>query len=150
MGFGFCEHCLYGKQNRVNFKFTAIRATGVLDLIHSDLFGETPEASLGKSRYYISFVDDFSRYAWVYFIRRKSEALDKFREFKALVENQFNRKIKVLRTDNGREYFLVDQFYVEQGISRQNTIRMTPQQNSVAERLNRTLMEKAELGRLGA
>ncbi|MBY3556030.1 DDE-type integrase/transposase/recombinase, partial [Modestobacter lapidis] len=142
MGFGFCEHCLYGKQNRVKFKGEGDRATAILDLVHSDVC-ESPEESLGGSRYFVSFIDDYSRHAWIYFLKRKSEVINKFREFKALVENQFDRRIKVLRTDNGKEYEPVDKFCAEVGIARQNTIRYTPQQNGVAERLNRTLMDKA-------
>jgi len=68
------------------------------------VFGPVPVPSLGKSLYYVSFIDDFSRRTWVYFLRHKSEVFSKFKEFKALVENQTNKKIKVLRTDNGGEF----------------------------------------------
>jgi hypothetical protein len=67
------------------------------------VFGPVPVPSLGKSVYYASFIDDFSRNTWIYFLRKKSEVFDKFKEFKALVENQIEKKIKVLRTDNGGE-----------------------------------------------
>ena len=60
--------------------------------------------SLGKYVYYVSFIDDFSSYTWIYFLKKKSEVFDRFKEFKALVENQTERKIKVLRTDNGGEF----------------------------------------------
>jgi hypothetical protein len=59
--------------------------------------------SLGKNVYYVSFIDDFSRKTWIYFLINKSKVFDKFKEFKALVENQTEKKIKVLRTDNGGE-----------------------------------------------
>jgi hypothetical protein len=68
------------------------------------VFGPVPVPSLGKSVYYVSFIDDFSRNTWIYFLRKKSEVFDKFKEFKALVENQTEKKIKVLRTDNGGEF----------------------------------------------
>ena len=61
--------------------------------------------SLRKSMYYVSFIDDFSRNLWIYFLRKKSEVFSKFKEFKALVENQSENKIKVLRTDNGGEFY---------------------------------------------
>jgi 5'-3' exoribonuclease 2 len=67
------------------------------------VFGHVPVPSLGKSVYYVSFIDDFSRNTWIYFLRKKSDVFDKFKEFKALVENQIDKKIKVFRTENGVE-----------------------------------------------
>jgi hypothetical protein len=87
LDFDFCENCIYGKHNRVRFPSGATRAKGILELIHSDVFGPVPVPSLGKSVYYVSFIDDFSRNTWIYFLRKKSEVFDKFKEFKALVEN---------------------------------------------------------------
>ena len=101
--FDFCEHCLYGKQNRVKFPSGATRAKGILELIHSDVFGPVPVPSLGGAIYYVSFIDDFSRNTSLYFLKKKSEVFSKFKEYKALVENQTGKKIKVLRIDNGGE-----------------------------------------------
>jgi hypothetical protein len=101
LDFDFCEHFIYGKQNQVIFPSSATREKGILDLIHIDVFGPVSVPSLGKSVYYVSFIDDFSRNTWIYFLRKKSEVFDKFKEFKVLVENQTEKKIKVLRTDNG-------------------------------------------------
>jgi transposase InsO family protein len=145
LDFDFCEHCIYGKHNRVRFPSGATREKGILELIHIDVFVPVPIPSLGKSVYYVSFIDDFSRNTWIYFLRNKSEVFDKFKEFKALVENQTEKKIKVLRTDNGGEFCRneFEEFCKKCGISRQKTTPYTPQQNGVAERMNRTLMEKA-------
>jgi hypothetical protein len=85
LDFYLCEHCIYGKHNRLRFPSSATREKGILELIHSDVFGPIP--SLGKSVYYVSFIDDFSRNTWIYFLRKKSKVFDKFKEFKALVEN---------------------------------------------------------------
>jgi transposase InsO family protein len=95
--------------------------------------------------YYVSFIDDFSRKTWIYFLRKKSEVFDRFKEFKALVENQTEKQIKVLRTDNGGEFCgnEFEEFCKKCGIARQKTTPYTPQQNGVAERMNRMLMEKA-------
>jgi hypothetical protein len=68
------------------------------------VFEPFPIPSLGKSVYYVSFIDEFSRDTWICFLRKKSEVFDKFKEFKALVENQTEKKIKVLKTDNGGEF----------------------------------------------
>jgi hypothetical protein len=115
--------------DRVRFSSGATRAKGILELIHSDVFGPVPVPSLGKSVYYVSFIDDFSRNTWIYFLRNKSEVFDKFKEFKALVENQTEKKIKVLRTDNGGEFYgnEFEEFYKKCGIARQKTTPYTPQ-----------------------
>jgi hypothetical protein len=70
--FNFCEYCIYGKQSWVRFPFGATRANGILELVHSDAFGPITVTSLGGSMYYVSFIDDFSRKAWIYFLRKKS------------------------------------------------------------------------------
>jgi hypothetical protein len=88
MDFDFYEHFIYGKQNRVRFPSGATRENGMLELIHSDVFGPVLVPSLGKYMYYVSFIYDFSRNTWIYFLRNKSKVFDKFKEFKALVENQ--------------------------------------------------------------
>ena len=73
-------------------------------MVHSDVFGPVSVPSLGGSLYYVSFIDDFSRKTWIYFLRKKLEVFEKFKEFKYLVENQTDKKIKVLRTNNGVEF----------------------------------------------
>ena len=100
----------------------------------------------------MSFIDDYSRKAWVYLLKNKSEAFAKFKIQKGEVENQTGRKIKCLRTDNGPEYRDVDffKFCEEHGIKKHFTERKTPQQNGVVERLNRTITEIARCLRLNA
>ena len=85
--FDFCEHCVYGKQNRVTFPSGAKRANKILELVHSDVFGPVSVPSLGKSVYYVSFIYDFSRNTWIFILRKKYEDFKQFKEFKALVEN---------------------------------------------------------------
>ncbi|KAE8684184.1 Flotillin-like protein 1 [Hibiscus syriacus] len=140
----FCEHCIKGKKTRVKFG-TAIHDTkGIFDYIHSDVWGPSKTTSLGGTHYYVTFVDDFSRRVWVYPMKTKDEVLGFFLKWKKMMETQTGRKIKHLRTDNGREYkndpFL--KVCEEEGIVRHFTVRGTPQQNGVAERMNRTLVEK--------
>jgi hypothetical protein len=101
LDFDLCEHFIYGKKNRVRFPSSSTRAKGILELIHSDVFGPVHVPSLCKSMYYVSFIDDLSRNTWIYFLIKKYEVFGKFKEFKALVENQTKKKIKVLRTNNG-------------------------------------------------
>nr|GEU39688.1 retrovirus-related Pol polyprotein from transposon TNT 1-94 [Tanacetum cinerariifolium] len=97
-------------------------------------------------RYFISFIDDYSRRCWVYPIKKKSDVFEVFKVYKARVELDSGKKIKCLRTDNGGEYTgdEFDTFYKQEGIKRQFTTAYTPQQNKVAERMNRTLLEEQE------
>jgi hypothetical protein len=76
---------------------------GILELVHSDVFGPTLVPSFGGSLYYFSFIDYFSSKTWLYFPRKKSMVFYKFKEFKSLTENQIDKKIKVLRTSSRRE-----------------------------------------------
>ena len=73
--------------------------------MQSDVFGHVSVPSLGKYVYYVSFIYDFSRNTWIYFLRKKSKFFDRFKDFKALVENQTKKIIKVLRTDNGGDLY---------------------------------------------
>ena len=94
---------------------------------------------------FVSFTDDYSHFSMVFLINKKSEAFEKFREYKAIVEAKFGKKIAVLRCDNGGEYLSKQQseYYKKKGINLETTVPYTPQSNGVAERLNRTLEEKA-------
>jgi hypothetical protein len=87
LDFDFCEHCVYGKKNQVRFFSGAMREEGILQLVHNDVFGLVLVPSLGKFVYYVSFIDDFSRNTCIYFLGKKSEVFDMFKDFKALVEN---------------------------------------------------------------
>jgi hypothetical protein len=76
------------------------KAEGVLELIHSEVCGPMPSSSISGYVYYVSFIDDYSRKTWIYFLKSKDEVFSKFKEFKALIENLSERKIKILRSDN--------------------------------------------------
>src|SRR5688572_5737299 len=141
-----CEACVKGKQHRKPFKKTGVkRAEHVLGLIHSDLCGPMQVSSVGGARYFLTFTDDYTRYSVVYFLKSKTEVVDKFKEYKALVENQTGARIKAIRTDNGTEY--VNNAFLtilrSCGIRHETTIPYSPEQNGIAVRLNRTLVERA-------
>jgi transposase InsO family protein len=141
-----CGGCLAGKQHKHPFNSKpSVRAKQPLQLIHSDLCGPMQTPSLGKALYFLSLIDDFSRYTFVYFLETKSQCLEKFLAYKRLVENQTERTIKELRTDRGGEYvngkFL--EVLADAGVKAQRTTPRTPQQNGVAERANRTIVESA-------
>uniref|UniRef100_A0A2N9FZX9 Integrase catalytic domain-containing protein n=1 Tax=Fagus sylvatica TaxID=28930 RepID=A0A2N9FZX9_FAGSY len=137
-----CEPCLAGKACRKPFG-KAVRATQPLELIHSDICGPMNVKARHGASYFLTFIDDYTRYGYVQLIAHRYEALDCFKRFVAEVENQHEKSLKALRTDRGREY-LSDQFKdlcEEKGIRRQLTIPNTPQQNGVTERRNRTLLD---------
>jgi transposase InsO family protein len=135
--------CAQGKNVKKPFPGSDSKAKGALDIIHSDVCGSMSSTSLSKHVYYVSFIDDFSRKTWIYFLKAKNEVFNKFKEFKALVENLSEKKINILRSDNGGE-FTSDEFKAlckEVRIKRELSTPYNPQQNGVAERKNRTIME---------
>ncbi|KAL5760877.1 hypothetical protein ACOSQ2_019715 [Xanthoceras sorbifolium] len=150
---GLCEDCIFGKQKKVSFaKIGKIPKAEKLELVHTDVWGPSPVSSLSGSLYYVTFIDDSTRKVWVYFLKKKSEVFDTFRKWKAMVENETGLKIKRLRSDNGGEYkdSRFREFCANSGIKMEKTVPMTPQQNGVAERMNRTLNEHARSMRLHA
>ena len=93
-----------GKNIKNPFSKSDSKEEGILELIHSDVCGPMPSTSLSGYVYYVSFINDYSRKTWVYFLKSKDEVFGKFKEFKALIENLSKRKIKILKSDNGGEY----------------------------------------------
>ncbi|KAH9649101.1 hypothetical protein KPL70_025857 [Citrus sinensis] len=111
----FCESCVLGKATRASFNRSVYKSKDKLEYIHSDLWGPAQQVSLGGNSYFLSIIDDYSRRVWVYTLKSKDQVFEKFLEWKNLVENQ---------------------------CARHKTVRLTPQQNGLAERMNRTLMER--------
>ncbi|KAL4382944.1 hypothetical protein GQ457_15G000070 [Hibiscus cannabinus] len=138
-----CKACQFGKQNRKSFPKTAWRATCKLQLIHTDISGTQRTLSLVGNRYYASFIDDFTRMCWIFFLKFKSEIAGAFWKFKIMVENQSGNHIQILRYDNGKEYTSenFNAFYEEVGIEHQLTATYSPQQNGVCERRNKYILE---------
>ena len=143
---GVCEACAEGKLHRLKFPTGGgNRAKAALDLVHSDVCGKVSTKSLSGSEYFLTFIDDKTRYTWVYILKSKADVFRRFLEWKALVENSMGRKLKTLRTDNGGEFTSAEfeRHLQENGIRHQTTTPKTPEQNGVAERMNRTVVEMA-------
>ena len=139
-----CNSCLRAKQTMRPFPTsTAYRAYEVLELVHGDLCGPITPSTAGRNRYIFVLIDDCSRYMWSILLKEKSEAFDKFKRFKKIVEHEAGKTIKTLRTDRGGEFTSTEfrDFCKKSGIQRHLTAPYTPQQNSVVERRNRTLLE---------
>ncbi|KAL6338345.1 hypothetical protein AAG906_018715 [Vitis piasezkii] len=138
-----CTDCMVGKQHRDAIpKRSLWRASQRLQLVHADICGPIKPVSNSKKRYLISFIDDYSRKVWIYFLTEKSEAFTTFKNYKNLVEKETGAFICCLRIDRGGEFTSLEfnAFCKTNGISRQLTAAYTPQQNGVAERKNRTIM----------
>ena len=101
--------CAKGKNTKKTFPSSESKAKGILEIIHSNVCGPMSSRSLSGYVYYVSFIDDFSRNTWIYFMKNKDEVFSKFKEFKDLIKNHAEKKIKTFRSDNGRE-FTSDEF----------------------------------------
>jgi hypothetical protein len=134
-----CRGCALGKFAKALFPNNDSKSAGILDLVHKDVCGPMPRKSLSGCEYYLTFIDDYSRNTWIYFLKSKSEVFTRFQEFRALVENQSGKRIKVLQLDNRGEYSSRQfvEFCAQHGIRRQMIIPYIPQQNGVVERKNR-------------
>ena len=138
-----CHNCAEGKQTTHPTVSLPKLTSRPLELVHSDVCGPISPTSLGGNRYFVSFIDDYTRKAWIYCIKDKAEVFQKFKHFKHLAENQSGEKIKAFRSDHGGEYEskVFDTFLADNGIERSQSAPYAPNQNGVAERLNRTLKE---------
>jgi hypothetical protein len=133
-----CHACVQAKQQRKPFKSVEEKSLAPLDLIHSDLCEMNGILTRTVEKYFISFIDDATRYCQLYLIKTKDEALNCFKIYKEEVENQLERKIKWVRSDRGGEYLSNDfgEYCAEHGIIHETTTPYSPQSNGVAERKN--------------
>ena len=136
-----CEVCVQAKLTKTRSPRVK-RTTEPLGLIHTDLCDLKYVQTRGGKKYFVTFIDDCTRYCYVYLLHSKDEALVKFKEFTLEVENQLQRTIKIVRSDRGGEYNEpFNAFCREKGIIHQTTAPYSPESNGVAERKNRTLKE---------
>src|ERR1700678_2370805 len=141
-----CESCEWAKGERkaVSKIQETERHTTVGKEIHSDLWGPAPVESINHKRYYVSFTDDYSRYTNVYFLHTKDETFNAYQTYEAWLSNQYEAKIKSLRSDRGGEYLSVEfsAHLKKAGTVRRLTAHDIPEHNGVAECLNQTILEK--------
>ncbi|GJV64776.1 putative ribonuclease H-like domain-containing protein [Tanacetum coccineum] len=141
-----CIACLKGKQHKASCK-SKIRnfITQPLFMLHMDLFGLTFVSSLMNKKYCLVVTDDYSRFTWVFFLATKDETSGILKSFITEIENLVDKKVKIIRCDNGTEFKnrVMSEFCEKKGIKKEFSIARTPQQNGVAERRNRTLIEAA-------
>lgn len=140
-----CEGCAEGKMPRKPFPTSTPKTTEKLELVHMDLAGPFPTKSLSGNIYVATYLDDFTGYSAVRFLKYKSQVTETTISVIRMWENQTDCKVKIVRSDNGGEYVNteLETFYDNKGILHQTTVAYTPEQNGKAERLNRTLAEPA-------
>ena len=138
-----CDICHYSKSTRLPFNLSLSKSSEMFELVHSDVWGPF-SLSIDGFKYFVTFIDDFSKVTWVYLLKSKSEVFECFKDFHRLVITHFSAHIKTLRTDNGTEYTShnMKNYLISHGIVHQTSCVNTPQQNGVAERKNRDLLEK--------
>jgi len=144
---GVCRGCELGKPlaKPHPLKDVAYRATSKLELVHADLAGPMRVQSWGGARFLFVLVDDFSRRSWVILLKNKSDVESRLKEWKAMVENESGEKLVKFRTDNGGEFCgnSLSEWLSMKGVKHELTPPRSPQSNGVAERMNRTLQDRA-------
>jgi hypothetical protein len=138
-----CSVCKLAKSKTLPFPSAAHRASTCFEMIHSDVWGMSPAASHAHYRYFVTYIDDYIRFTRIYFLRSKSEVFSMFQKFLTYVETQFQESVKNFRSDSVGEYMSHEfQEYLQQkGILSQRSCPNTPQQNGMAERKNRHLLD---------
>lgn len=147
-----CEACLQGKMTRQPFPKTATPVNKSLDCLVSDVCGPFQTQSISKARYFVTYIDVYSGYCEIRFIKKKSEVIEKTKQYIELIKTQTGKKPKVFRSDRAAEYMSTElqKYFEDEGIRYECTAGYTPEQNGVAERRNRTLMEAERSMRIAA
>ena len=135
-----CDACQQGKSHQLPYPRSTSISSSPFDLVFSDVWGPAPN-SVGRNNYYVSFIDDYSKFVWIYLLCKKSEVFQIFRDFQSLVERQFDTKIRSIQTDWGGEYQALSPFFKRMGISHHISCPHAHQQNGSAERKHRHIVE---------
>jgi hypothetical protein len=131
-----CDACLQAKAHQLSYPQSSSQSTTPLQLVFSDVWGPAID-SFGNKKYHISFIDDYSKFTWIYLFRYKSEVFKFFKEFQCLVERMFDRKIIAMQTDWGGEYELLNSFFA---------LLASPTLCLVPMHINRTVLQKENIG----
>ncbi|KAM1079132.1 hypothetical protein ACFX2B_013731 [Malus domestica] len=138
-----CLRCLEGKFYKLPFALSVNKSVTPFDVVHSDLWGPAPCKSVDGYRYYVTFIDECTRYSWIFPLINKSDLCATFIAFHAYVLTQFSANIKILQSDGGGEYISksLQSFLLQKGISHKKSCPYTPEQNGMAERKHRHVVE---------
>nr|CAN82380.1 hypothetical protein VITISV_021579 [Vitis vinifera] len=136
-----CIICPLAKSHSLPYSLSSSHVSHPLALIHTDLWGPAPSISITGARYFLIFIDDYSRHTWIYFLSTKDQVLHSFITFRKMIENQLHTTIKCIQSDNGGEFLAFKPYLEAHGILHQFSCPHTPQQNGRAERKIRHLVE---------
>lgn len=138
-----CAGCQFGKAHQQSFERSSFQQTVPLELVHLDVFGPVKQPSVKGMRYMVTFIDDFSRYVWIYFMKEKYETFSKFKEFRSEAESLTMKSIRCLRSENGGEFLALEftEYLKSHIIKRQMTCPNTQKQNGVSKSKNYHLAE---------
>jgi hypothetical protein len=145
-----CDICALSKQCRLPFSASSISSIRPFELIHCDIWGPYKIPSLSGAKYFLTIMDDYSRFTWVFFMHHKHETQNLLTNFFSFVKTQFNASIANIRVDNGGEFFSMRKFFCQHGTTYQHSCVYTPQQNGVVERKHRHILESARALRFQA
>ncbi|PKU79088.1 Retrovirus-related Pol polyprotein from transposon TNT 1-94 [Dendrobium catenatum] len=142
LGHPHCKFCNMAKSHRLPFS-ASNHVTTPLQLIHTDVWGPAPSTSRDGYKYYLIFIDDCTRFCWLYLMTTKDEVFSKIQQFTKMLQHQFTNSFKILRSDGGGEYTstALRSFLTQTGIIHQFSCPHTPEQNGLAERKHRHLLE---------
>ena len=138
-----CDACMSSKSHRLSYSNSLHQTSKPLEVIHSDLWGPSPVTSHLGNRYYVSFIDDYTKYTWLYPLKLKSDVLQVFIHFQKRIEINLNHKIVISQSDWGGEFQALTKHLKEQGISRRISCPHTPAQNGTVERKHHHIIETA-------
>ncbi|RVW95625.1 Retrovirus-related Pol polyprotein from transposon TNT 1-94 [Vitis vinifera] len=138
-----CPICPLAKQSRLPFGTSAISSTKPFEIIHCEIWGRYRHPSLFGAHYFLTIVDDYTRFTWIFLMRHKDEAQSLLKRFFSYVFTQFEFRIKTFRSDNGREFTSLRSFFKDNGVIFQHSCVYTPQQNGVVERKHRHILQVA-------
>ncbi|KAM2129542.1 hypothetical protein ACFX1R_009206 [Malus domestica] len=145
-----CDVCPLAKQHRLPFTVSSISSNQPFVLIHCDIWGPFKVASTSRAKYFLTIVDDYSRFTWIFLMQHKHDTQSLLKDFFSFVKTQFNTSIRNIRVDNGGEFFSLRDFFKDHGVIYQHSCVYTPQQNGVVERKHRHILETARALRFQA